>query len=91
MASALGTTQTVLVCINGVSSFGAAPCPPGQTISVVQAYLVTPSEAAKFNANAEPFDSATAGAFFGFAFASTVFVWLLSFGAGAVIRMVRTA
>jgi hypothetical protein len=89
--NALGSTQTVVVCVGGGSAWGSAPCPPGQTVSVVQAYLITPSEAAKFNMNAEPFDSATAGAFFGFAFASTVFVWLLSLGAGAVIKMVRSA
>jgi hypothetical protein len=40
---------------------------------------------------AEPFDSVQAGAFFGFAFASTIFVWLFSLGLGSVIKLVRTA
>ena len=66
-------------------------CPDGHVQSVTQAYLIAPSEAAKFDLMAEPFDSATAGAYFGFAFASTVFVWLFSLGAGMVIRMVKSA
>jgi hypothetical protein len=53
--------------------------------------MITPSEAAKFDLMAEPFDAATAGAYFGFAFASTVFVWLLALGAGSIIKMVRQA
>lgn len=87
----LGTVQTIVVCVPGGTGWGSAPCPAGQTVSVVQGYVITPSEAAKFNLNAEPFDASTAGAYFGFAFASTVFVWLLSLGAGAIIKMVRSA
>lgn len=87
----LGSVQTVVVCTGGGSGWGSAPCPAGSTVSVVQAYLITPSEAAKFDLMAEPFDAATAGAYFGFAFASTVFVWLLALGAGSIIKMVRQA
>lgn len=42
-------------------------------------------------ASAPFFDAAAAGAFFGFAFASTMFLWLLSLGAGMIIRMIKTA
>lgn len=88
--AALGTVQTVVVCLAGTSGIQGA-CPDGQVQSVTQAYLIAPSEATRFDLMAEPFDAATAGAFFGFAFASTVFVWLLALSAGMVIKMVKTA
>ena len=86
----LGTVQTVVVCVNGTSGVQGA-CSDGYVQSVTQAYLIAPSEAAKFDLMAEPFDASTAGSYFGFAFASTVFVWLFSLGAGMIIRMVKTA
>jgi hypothetical protein len=42
-------------------------------------------------ANTDSFDPVAAGAFFGLAFTSTMFLWLLSLGAGAIIRMVKSA
>lgn len=86
----LGTVQTVVVCIPGTSGVQSV-CPDGQVQSLTQAYLIAPSEATRFDMMAEPFDAATAGAYFGFAFASTVFVWLVSLSAGMVIRMVKSA
>lgn len=86
----LGTVQTVVVCVPGGAGI-QGPCGVGMVQSVTQAYLIAPSEAARFDLIAEPFDSAQAGAFFGFAFASTVFVWLFSLGLGSVIKLVRTA
>ena len=86
----LGNVQTVVVCVAGTTGVQGA-CPAGTTESVTQAYLIAPSEAARFNLMAEPFDGAQAGAFFGFAFASTMFVWLFSLGIGRVIAMVKTA
>lgn len=88
--SQLGTVQTVIVCVAGSSGVQGA-CPDGQMQSVTQAYLVAPSEAARFDLMAEPFDAAQAGAFFGFAFASTIFVWLFSLGVGHIVKLVRTA
>lgn len=85
--SVLGTTQTVLVCVPGEGLQGV--CPEGFSQSVTQAYLVAPTQAGFFDAMAQPFDSATAGAYFGFAFASTIFVFLLSLGCGALISMVK--
>ena len=86
----LGTVQTVVVCIPADAGL-QGPCPAGQVQSVTQAYLIAPSEAARFELGAEPFDPAQAGAFFGFAFASTVFVWLFSLGVGHVLKLVRSA
>lgn len=88
--SQLGTVQTVVVCVNATSGLQGA-CPAGQVESVTQAYLVTSSESARFELMAEPFDASQAGAFFGFAFTSTIFIWLFSIGVGHILKMVRTA
>lgn len=87
---ALGTVQTVVVCLPGSSGIEGA-CPSGQVETVTQAYLIASSEAPRFNLMAEPFDPAIAGQYFGFAFASTCFVYLLAWAAGMVIKMVRSA
>lgn len=86
----LGTVQTVVVCLPGSSGLQGA-CPVGQVESVTQAYLVAPSEAVRFDLMAEPFDAAVAGQYFGFAFASTVFVFLLALCCGAIIKMVKSS
>lgn len=88
--SSLGTVQTVVVCLDGSSGIQGA-CRMGQVQSVTQAYLIAPSEAVRFDLMAEPFDPVQAGAFFGFSFASTMFVWLFSMGIGRIIKMVKTA
>lgn len=85
----LGTVQTVVVCVRG--SGLPSVCPDGYVQSVTQAYLVVPSEGSRLDLMSEPFDAVTAGEYFGFAFASTVFVWLFSLGVGMIIRMVRSA
>ncbi|KAB8052202.1 hypothetical protein GCN78_10310 [Janthinobacterium rivuli] len=86
----LGTVQTVVVCISG-SSGTQGSCPSAQVQSVTQAYLIAPSESVRFDLMAEPFDVLQAGAFFGFSFASTMFVWLFALGIGRIINMVKTA
>lgn len=88
--TALGTVQTVVTCVAGGSGLQGA-CPAGHVESVTQAYLVASSEATRLDLMANPFDAAEAGAYFGFAFAATMFVYLLSFSAGLVIKMVREA
>lgn len=86
----LGTQQTVVVCIPGSEGVQGA-CPVGSVQSVTQAYVISASEATRFELASEPFDAATAGAFFAFGFVSTVFLWLIALGAGMVIRTVRGA
>lgn len=86
----LGTVQTVVVCVNG-SSGVQGPCPTGQVQSVTQAYIISPTEAQTFDLMAEPFDSSTAMAYFSAAFATTLAFWLVSLGAGMIIRMVKSA
>lgn len=86
----LGQVQTVIVCLTG-SSGTQGGCPNGHIQSVTQAYLIAPSESIRFDLMAEPFNAGQAGAFFGFSFASTMFVWLFSLGVGRIIKMVKTA
>lgn len=88
MAATLGTLQTVVVCIPGTGTQGWG-CPEGMTQSVTQAYLLAPSEAYRFDVLAEPFSPSIAGEYFGFAFASTFFVYLVSFSLGSLISFVR--
>lgn len=86
----LGQVQTVIICRPGTSGTQGG-CANGQVESVTQAYLIAPSEAARFDLMSEPFDGTQAGAFFGFSFASTMFVWLFALGIGRIINMVKTA
>lgn len=88
--TALGGVQTVVVCIPAGAGMQGA-CPAGEVQSVTQAYLVAASEGDRFELMSAPFDAAQAGAFFGFSFASTMFVWLFSLGIGRIIKMVKTA
>lgn len=88
--TALGGVQTVVVCVPAGSGTQGA-CPSGEIESITQAYLVAASEAQRFELMSQPFDPAQAGAFFGFSFASTMFVWLFSLGIGRIIKMVKTA
>ncbi|GGY21266.1 hypothetical protein [Pseudoduganella dura] len=85
----IGTVQTIIVCVNG-SEGNAGACPVGQVQSVTQAYVITPSEGARLDLLAEPYSSATAWSFFGFAFASTIGIWWLAHGAGEIIKMIRS-
>jgi hypothetical protein len=88
--SQLGIVQTVIVCLPGASGLQGG-CPDGQVQSVTQAYLIAPSEAVRFDLMATPFDAVQAEAFFGFSFASTMFVWLFALGVGRIIKFVKTA
>lgn len=90
MAVAIGSVQTVMVCVPGSSGF-QGPCPFGQVLSATQAYLIAPSESTCLDLMAQPFDSVVAGQFFGFAFVSTVFVYLVSLSMGSIISFVQRA
>lgn len=88
MAVPLGSVQTVVVCIPGTGGVQGS-CPAGQIQSVTQAYLIVPSESTWLELMAQPFDSGEASAYFGFAFASTLFVYLISLAAGSLIGFVK--
>lgn len=88
--------QWVIVCEQETaplanSAPGAAPvwnCPAANHVIITTDQLVQESS---FIASYGSFDPVAAGAFFGLAFTSTIFLWLLSLGAGAIIRMVKSA
>lgn len=84
----IGKVYTVIICSNEKSGIQGG-CPNGQVQSVENAYLISPSEADFFELSMEPFDAGQAGAFFAFAFSSTIFLWLFSLGCGYVIKMVK--
>jgi hypothetical protein len=69
----------------------ASVCGPGREMQVQKVWAMTEAEANTFALNAEPFDPATAGSFFAFAFVSTIGVWALAYGAGEVIQFFRKA
>jgi hypothetical protein len=89
MSVPIGSVHTVIVCVPGNGLQGS--CPAGQVQSVTQAYLIAPSESTWLELMAQPFDSGEAGVYFGFAFASTLFVYLISLSAGSLISLVRRA
>lgn len=84
----LGTVQTLVVCVPASQGVQGA-CPAGSVQSVTPAYVITPSEASRFELMSEPFDPAAAWGFFSFAFAVTVAIWWVAHGAGEIINMVR--
>jgi hypothetical protein len=87
MSIPLGTVQRVVICTPGYGLQGS--CPDGQVQTVIPAYLINPSESILLELMAQPFDSGTAGAYFGLAFASTMFVYLISLAAGSLITVVK--
>lgn len=70
---------SVVTCVDLAGHPGAQasnPCPSGQGLFVVQAYLLDPSSA---------YDSVQAAGFFGFAFGVVIFGYLLGF----VVQQIR--
>lgn len=87
--TALGTTQIVVVCVSASASAVQGVCPDGYAQSVASAYLVSASEAGRFELAATPFDPVKAGEFFGFGLVATIFIWSLAWGAGQVIALLK--
>lgn len=83
-----GSVQTLLVCVP--DEVGAAPCPAGSAPSILQAYVIHPSQGANIQAQFAPFDYAKAGEIYSFAFCSVVLLWATTKGIGAVINMVKS-
>lgn len=85
-----GAYFKVVVCVQGGtrdSLFPDAVCPIGYVSSTQDAYLIT--DATGLQETIDPFDPATAGSFFSFALVSTLFVYLISHGAGVLLTLVR--
>lgn len=86
--------QVVIGCQTGTkwteptSTSTPDPCPSGQKMTEITMTVLTQSDLA---INDQPFDSALAAQFFGFAFASTIFLWITSLCIGEVISLVRSS
>lgn len=86
-AAPLGSVQTVIACV-AASSGNQGPCPDGQVQSVVTAYVISSTEAARFELSAQPFDPDKATQLFSFGLVTTLSFWLLAWGCGQVLRMI---
>jgi hypothetical protein len=84
--SALGSVQTVIICIPGTGNQGV--CPDGYTQSVTQAYLVSPSSASILDSGATPFDAVQAAEYWGASFTLTIWLYLFALGCGTIYRKI---
>lgn len=83
----IGSTQTIVVCVP--SAFAQAPCPAGQAVTTIQAYIIDPSQAASVEAQNAPFDYALAAGFWSIGFTFVVGLYLVSKSAGAILNAIR--
>lgn len=87
---ATGTVQYVLTCSPSSSKGGSqAPCPSGYSITVTQAYLLDPSQAASFDTSTAPFDYSYASGVWGLGFSSVVALYLMSRSAGTILDFIK--
>lgn len=84
---AVGSVQTILVCAPAQTQ--QAPCPSGQAVTTMQAYVVDASQAATFEAINEPFDYAYAATVWGLAFTTVVGLYLVAHSAGTILSIIR--
>jgi hypothetical protein len=93
-----GAVENVLVCVAVMSAdqttgVDQQVCPPvnGQYFNLQsqKAYVLAPESAGYIDSIAQPFDYATAASFWGVAFTTVIALWLVAFGAGSVINIVR--
>lgn len=82
-----GTVQTIVICVP--SGFPQAPCPTGQAVSTVQAYVIDAAQGANIEAQFAPFDYAIASGIFGMAFSFVVGLYLVSKSAGVILQRIR--
>jgi len=82
-----GTIQTILVCVP--STFAQAPCPAGQAVTAMQAYVLDASQQAHYEASVAPFDYVYAAGLWSIAFSMVVGLFLLSRSAGTILNFIR--
>lgn len=86
---ASGITTPVLVCVQSASWATQAPCPSGYSISVVQSYLLDPSQQTTYEAISAPFDYSYAAQVWGLGFSSVVALYLVSRSAGTILDFIK--
>lgn len=84
---ASGTVQTVVICTP--SAFSQAPCPSGQAVATVQAYMLDPSQQASYEAATAPFDYAYASGVWALGFTTVVGLYLVSRSAGTILDFIK--
>ena len=91
----IGSVANILVC-QPRQDGGQAVAPCGSDANgtayqpvVIQAYVLDPAQASKFDAIAEPFDYAQATGLFGFAFSIVLLAWLASHFSGTILGLIR--
>lgn len=85
---AAGQVQTVVIC--SPSAFGQAPCPSGQAVTTMQAYVLDVSSQSSIEAQLAPFDYGLAAQFWGFAFTTTIAFYLIARPAGLILGLLRS-
>lgn len=84
---ATGTVQTLLVCAPSWST--QAPCPSGQAVTVIQAYVIDPSQASNIEAQNAPFDYGYASSVWALGFTSVLGLFLVARSAGTILDRIR--
>lgn len=82
-----GTIQTILVCVP--SAFAQAPCPAGQAVTTMQAYVLDASQQANYEASVAPFDYMYAASLWALAFTFVVGLYLVTKSAGTILNFIR--
>lgn len=82
-----GAVQTILVCVP--SSFAQAPCPAGQAVTTIPAYVLDASQQASYEASMAPFDYVFAAGIWAFAFSFVLGLFLVSKSMGTILAMIR--
>jgi hypothetical protein len=94
----VGNLEYMLVCtpvsvVDQITTVDQQICPPmgGQSFHLQQqqAYVLAPESVGYIDSIAQPFDYVMAAGFWGVAFTTVVALWLVAFGAGSVINIVR--
>jgi hypothetical protein len=83
----IGSIQTIVVCVP--SAFAQAPCPTGQAVTTIQAYVIDPAQAASVEAQNAPFDYSLAAGMWTLGFTFVVGLYLVTKSAGTILLMIR--
>lgn len=92
---ATGTTQTLVVCVTATTATSAqqVACPKVGTQfyvpSLIQGYVVDPSQASLFDLAVEPLDPVSVGAVWSLGFSFVLLCFLVGRGVGSVLSLIR--
>ena len=84
---AVGSVQTIVVCT--ASSFTQRPCPAGEAVTTMTAYVLDPAYAASIEAQYADFDYSLAAGFWALAFTTVLMLYLVSLASGTILNFIR--